>query len=715
MGTESKLELLRTYVKQIAPEGDIESLAEMPSALESTQGEAVDEELETANRGIAKLSHEEELDDAEAFALEAIVLPRGRPVVDIVADSFNAPPSPWTHLGEDETRTLIEAAIPSIGRIELPEHPQAPYGGTGFVVGEGLIMTNRHVAGLFVSGLGLRGLQFLPGQEAGVDFKREVIPADPIYVQVHEVVMVHPYWDMALLRVEGLPEAQDALTLSVEHPEDLAGREVAVIGFPAQDIRNDLDLQNRIFRGIFNVKRLQPGKIMGLGRVRSFGKVVEAMKHDSSTLGGNSGSAVLDLASGDILGLHFAGRYLEANFAVPTFELARDAKVTDAGVQFGGQVPATDIWKSAWRQADPSGEETQPAVSGASSTSQRPSLRSVALGVDGATWTIPVQVTVTLGEVVPGNRREAFGSAAAVEAPRSRIEPDPNYELREGYDADFLGEEHEIPIPWLSDEQYGNVAFNRWATERRHVLPYDHFSVVMNRGRRLAFYTAVNIDGNTERSISRDDFSDKWFVDPRILPGEQLQNDLYIRNKLDRGHLVRRLDPVWGRRFSEAKSAHDDTFHWTNCSPQHEQFNRNRTTWGGIENYILHNTNNKDLRVSVFTGPVFRDDDPVYRTEDGDNVQVPLEFWKVVAVVKPEGELSATAYLLSQMALVDDMLAEEFAFGAFREFQKTVSEIEGLTGLSFHDLSKHDPLAAGAEEAAGPPTVVLRSFEDLVL
>ena len=41
------------------------------------------------------------------------------------------------------------------------------------------------------------------------------------------------------------------------------------------------------------------------------------MEHDASTLGGNSGSAVIDLETGEAVGLHFAGSYLQANYAVP--------------------------------------------------------------------------------------------------------------------------------------------------------------------------------------------------------------------------------------------------------------------------------------------------------------------------------------------------------------------------------------------------------------
>ena len=72
------------------------------------------------------------------------------------------------------------------------------------------------------------------------------------------------------------------------------------------------------------------------------------MTHDSSTLGGNSGSAVIDVATGTVIGLHFAGEYLKANYAVPTYELARDRRVADAGLNFQGSVAPTAIYDTAW-------------------------------------------------------------------------------------------------------------------------------------------------------------------------------------------------------------------------------------------------------------------------------------------------------------------------------------------------------------------------------
>jgi endonuclease G len=152
--------------------------------------------------------------------------------------------------------------------------------------------------------------------------------------------------------VTGLEDKQSALSLSVAHPDDLFDREIAVIGYPAQDRRNEIRLQNEISGGVFDVKRLQRGKLKERRLLNSFGNQVQAVTQDSSTLGGNSGSAVIDLKTSEVVGLHFAGLYLDANFAVPSYDLARDARVVNAGVKFSDSVEPTDRWEEYWRSTD---------------------------------------------------------------------------------------------------------------------------------------------------------------------------------------------------------------------------------------------------------------------------------------------------------------------------------------------------------------------------
>jgi endonuclease G len=108
--------------------------------------------------------------------------------------------------------------------------------------------------------------------------------------------------------------------------------------------------------------------------------------------------------------------------------------------------------------------------------------------------------------------------------------------------------------------------------------------------------------------------------------------------------------------------------------------------------------------VSVFTGPVFRSDDRVYRGQ----YRIPAEFWKVVVMVKDDGNLSATAYLQTQKNLIDNL---EFAYGAYKTYQVPVATIEELTGLGFGNLRSSDPLA-NIESIAGR---VIERAEDVRL
>jgi endonuclease G len=166
-------------------------------------------------------------------------------------------------------------------------------------------MTNRHVAAIFTGGLGNRDLRFLGGGHAGIDFKRERDRPTGATLAVSKVAMVHPYWDLAILAVDGLGEAHKPLQLSLSDARDMTGREIFVIGYPAFDPRNPTAVQQDLFDGSFGTKRLQPGQLQGGMKTSSFGKLVLAATHDCSTLGGNSESAVIDLETGERPGASF--------------------------------------------------------------------------------------------------------------------------------------------------------------------------------------------------------------------------------------------------------------------------------------------------------------------------------------------------------------------------------------------------------------------------
>lgn len=314
------------------------------------------------------------------------------------------------------------------------------------------------------------------------------------------------------------------------------------------------------------------------------------------------------------------------------------------------------------------------------------------------------------------------------------FKPDPEYSNRRGYNRRFLG--RIVELPTLTAGQRNAAARNRRAKQNDDPLEfeYEHFSVFMNGDRKLPFFTAVNVDGASVVTINRktgkvtvespEDIApeayEKWYDDPRIDASSVTQQELYdteiFRKIFQRGHLVKRTDPSWGR-VKAAWRGQSDTFHFTNCAPQHERFNPIRSRWAGVENWISNGSDDDDLRVTVFTGPVFRPDDPVFA-----EFPVPREYWKVVVRVD-DGQLLATAILADQ----SDLLRQSEAIAAGRaaedlppfpdilpeEYQVTVAEIEELTGLDFGPLRDHDTFAGGSEGARGHRRRRIERFEDI--
>lgn len=270
---------------------------------------------------------------------------------------------------------------------------------------------------------------------------------------------------------------------------------------------------------------------------------------------------------------------------------------------------------------------------------------------------------------------------------------------RNGYEPAFLAG-WEIPLPLA----IGPAANDMRALRRGGSgveLTYRNFSVVMSASRRLPLIAAANMDGARARDITRENIP--WSFDGRLDKEDQWGDEVYVHESLDRGHMVRRLDPVWGSR-EDAEQANEDTFHFTNSCPQMAAVNRK--TWLGLENYILKNADTDDMRVNVYTGPFFNDRD---RKLPG-GARAPLAFWKVVAIVTADGRPSATAYKVSQ----EDALAElEFVYAGYKTFQISVQQVIDGAHIDFGALVKYDGFSQH-ERATGQPLVeALDSLEQV--
>jgi endonuclease G len=707
-------------LKQVSANNDVRELAraeapplERPPAFDMQTPSQPD--ATSVDSALDKVSKDKvhELTRPEMFALEAIIMPQNRPVVFVRSAgevaTYDDIGAPWGALNAPSTKAIISRLLPSIGRIELPLSPILPYGGTGFVVGDGLLMTNRHVAQLFSTGLGTT-IRYQPGGSA-IDFKRQVDTPDTdrsAYLKVVQVRMIHPYWDMAILRVEGkIPGA--SLPLSVVRPEDLAGDDVVVIGYPGRDDRNDLDLQDRIFERKYYVKRLQPGTIRQRTKIQSFETLVNAMVHDASTLGGDSGAAVIHVKSGTIVALHFAGEYLKANYAVPMYELARDPRVAAEKLNFVGSVAPTTDFDNAWRSV---GAEnvSRPDAPLVDNNNQAPRPQSPTLAgdsMDTHTWTVPLQITVSVGQPVSAGVRSDAGEGAI--SAEEAVVVDQDYSNREGYDPDFLGD-ISVALPTLTGKLKditSKVSPDARSGDDPFELKYHHYSVYMNKQRRTAWFSAANVDGAHRPNIGKRE-GDRWYIDPRIGRSEQLGQEAF-EHGVDRGHLTRREDTAWGKSVKDATAANNDTFHFTNCSLQVSAFNRGKDRWQGLEQFLLEQHAKKDQKkMIVITGPVFGSNDPVYQNDKMNySVRCPLQYWKVCVLIKEEdGKPSATAFILGQDEIKDLPGFEETFDVAATQIK--IAALEKRTGLDFGDLRDHDHFAQ-----AGPGTLEAVAGEGL--
>ncbi|UPT88420.1 serine protease [Bradyrhizobium barranii subsp. apii] len=224
-------------------------------------------------------------------ALEAIVLEQGRPSLIVQNGTFVIPDSKVWRTVLQRTRGNIEQAIARVGRVELHNHMTYQWVGTGWLIAENIVVTNRHVAEEFAVGRGA-GFAFatnLIGKEieASVDFREEYEIDLAIEVSVDKILYVagknEP--DIALLRIASDKALPSPIALADKEVEQR--QTIGVIGYPAFDSRNGLDAMRRYFGEIFDVKRFAPGKV-------SFPTPDEHyFVHDCTTLGGNSGSKSL--------------------------------------------------------------------------------------------------------------------------------------------------------------------------------------------------------------------------------------------------------------------------------------------------------------------------------------------------------------------------------------------------------------------------------------
>ena len=603
--------------------------------------------------------------------------------------------------------------------VELRGPGTQPEGfATSFLVTSRLLMTNHHVFPTKADAAGA-GANFLyertdRGLENGVVFE---IDADAFYLSDERL-------DLAIVAVE--PRSLDGRSITelgsvplVEAtPKILIGQRVNIIQHPEGGPKQYTIAGNRL------VDLLDSG----------------FLHYETDTLEGSSGSPAFS-EDWQLVGLHHAsipemagdrivavgGGFWDDSMPDDNVHwIANEGARVSAIVKHLGTVTMDDPRKQALLNelmatttdpVDDLANEMTKSTASVSSPDRSPEgrLSNNAFNLSGP---------VTIHVYAPGGSSGVATSlidvrpSAAIAAEKV-IRFDPNYKGRRGYDPKFLDPndpKFEVPVPTVQRSREGELLKGSHGKPR--VLKYHHFELVMNEDRYLQIWSAANVDydPNLKASGDRKSFgSDKWIPDPRIPAELQILDAEFYEpaGNIDRGHIVRREDNAWGETDAEIEFANSDTFHWTNCTPQHEAFNQStpgkndptyigmKGLWGDFENHVQKNLTGEDTRACILSGPVLDDRDPSKDFGFGE-IRYPLRFWKVIAVPTTQDgsrKLTVFGFVLSQRDVVRKFGIEVFRPGRFKKYQMSLAKITEMTGVEFHRrLHDADVMAGDTDE-----------------
>lgn len=315
-----------------------------------------------------------------------------------------------------------------------------------------------------------------------------------------------------------------------------------------------------------------------------------------------------------------------------------------------------------------------------------------------------------------------------------------------GYDPLFLTTK--LNLPKLTTAQK-KLQAPLIATPKAYELKYTHFSLVMNKVRKFAFFVATNIDGSQWKAAVKE--RTKFVKDKAILADYQTGSELYdlykskIQPDFDQGHIAKFQDPQWGDDTTAALAA-TDTMNFTNCLPQHHTLNRG--AWKSLEDYIVKqftvNSGADGCKITVFAGPVLLDTDPFYIQKiNNQPFRIPCMFWKVIVYRNKKKKLSAVAFMMSQNSILrkynfvtdsfddENIVAgrgEEVAieepeyfenFTSGEPYQVSVNFIEQLTGFNFsisrynQPYTKQEPKEIIFKRIDVPPSAMANRDEGL--
>lgn len=189
--------------------------------------------------------------------------------------------------------------------------------GTGLLISDQHIMTNRHVHGLY-------GHYLLDKSDpGGIEFIAEKGKDASDFIPFNgERPRLLPKLDIAIYTLARPVTTRSPISLNPIETEILEGRDIIVIGYPDTHTPQKAEILDVVESNpVFAVKRISQGRIFrhstntsaalgvetSVNRSKTSSFNMPAICHNAVTMAGNSGSPVLDIKDGRLLGIHFKG------------------------------------------------------------------------------------------------------------------------------------------------------------------------------------------------------------------------------------------------------------------------------------------------------------------------------------------------------------------------------------------------------------------------
>ena len=607
-----------------------------------------------------------------------------------------------------------KAGIP-VGRIvDVGDDGEALEGfATGFIVAPGVMITNHHVFGTASECRGC-GIQF----EYELDERRRAIDGPVFGLDPDRFFFTSEALDFSVVAVT--PAALSGPRLLTEFNSHhlspalgkiLVGQTISIIQYPDGGPKKYGVRDNEL--------------LVAPAPDEAF------LQYTTDTLPGSSGSPAFN-KDWEVVALHHSGVPEVKNGQILTItgtrwmkgmpdsdihwianEGVRTSKLCDALISATVEPRYRDAWADLIQtfQEDFSvlpaiQTASSPASMSPGSTESNAGPGAMSIVVNGpATFNFGAAAGTNVAMTLP--RSTAPSTASTSPGIEKKLVFDPKYNKRPGYQDTFL--KIKVPLPDVVASRKKELLKNGAGPI---VLKYHHYSLVMNKSRRLQMWSAVNVDYTpSKRRKSRDDFgTDTWVPDPRIAGDVQIEDQqLYDPSKkFDRGHIVRRDDTAWGDTEQEEIFANSDSFHWTNCTPQHEQFNRAmfqfHGLWGQLENHIQSQAKNVGQRMSILAGPILNNAKDINHDFGGGMMRVPVRFWKILLVTENANtahpKLRAYGFVLDQRPAIKKFGLEKFSPGEMETFQVAIEAITDDSGVVFPKVVRDADAMAGAPDEA---------------